>query len=70
MTKNVLEGKRSKSGDNLWDIPIPIPTPKTPPFSVPAPNTKQHSPSLNIILRPDKKATGLAAYHHAAMFHQ
>jgi hypothetical protein len=66
--KKVLEGKRSRSGDNLWDIPIPIPTPNTPPFSVPTPKTNQHSPSLNIILRTDKKATDLAAYHHAAMF--
>jgi hypothetical protein len=66
--KKVLEGVRSKSGGGLWDIPIPLPSPKTPPLSIPTPKTHQHSPSLNIILRTDKKSTDLAAYHHAAMF--
>ena len=66
--QKILEGVRSTSGDKLWDIPIPLPSPKTPPISIPTPKSQQNSQSINIILRTDKKATDLAAYHHATMF--
>ena len=67
-------GTRSTTGDGLWDIPIPQneasqnndrPKAKNQiTYPTPTPN------SLNIILRADKRASDLAAYLHAACFHQ
>ena len=57
---------RSKSGDKSWDILPRI----TSSFTVPTPKTttSNNTENLNIILRTDKKAADLAAYHHGAAF--
>ena len=66
--KEFINSNRRITGDGVWDIPIPQneaiqknygPTAKNKiTYPTPTPN------SLNIILRTDKRASDLAAYHH------
>jgi hypothetical protein len=61
----ILEGNRSTSGDGLWDIPIITKNKKIQHNTTPSPHQE---PSINIILRTNKKSTDLAMYHHGAVF--
>ena len=76
----ILTGHRSKSGDKLWDIPIPITNEPSsssssqPPTSLPStissPEAKRKilQQKLNVIIRKDKAAHDLVNYLHAACF--
>ena len=59
----IMQGKRSTSGDKLWDIPIPTTTSPTTP-TIP----KVHPHSLNVIIRKDKSKHDFIQYLHAACF--
>ena len=59
--KVVLRGQRSKSGDGLWDIPIPQQISNATPSPV-------LSPALNVIIRRDTATRDLIRYLHAACF--
>ena len=63
--KLILRGHRSKSGDGLWDNPIP-----TPPSRRYQPPSIPQFPrqSSNVVLRHDKSRSDLAQYLHAALF--
>ena len=55
-----LEGKRSTSGDKLWDIPIP----QKARTNVPVPSPR----SMNVIIRKEQTKYDLVVYLHAACF--
>ena len=61
----ILQGKRSTSGDRLWDIPIPQLQPSSTIVSPSQSSTPQNH-SINIILRTDKKSSDLAQFHHGS----
>ena len=62
--KILLQGTRSKSGDGLWDIPLPAPTPACPP----PPQLHSHQPTMNIIIRKNQAKTDLIRYLHGCCF--
>ena len=57
----VFRGERSKSGDGLWDIPIPQEISNALPSPI-------SSPALNVIIRKNTATRDLIRYLHAACF--
>ena len=66
--KKIVEGQRSLSGDGLWDIPITKHHQQQQHLIKQQQNNQQKLPSINIILRTNKKATDLAMYLHGSVF--
>ena len=62
--KILLQGTRSKSGDGLWDIPLPVP----PSACHTPPQLHPHQPTMNIIIRKNQAKIGLIRYLHGCCF--
>lgn len=60
--KIILQGRRSKTGDGLWDIPLQTSIKK--PTQAPS-----YQPSMNVIIRKNEPAKQLVKYLHACCFY-
>ena len=60
----IIQGARSTTGDGLWNIPLPSPTPTINNVH----NCSLPHPSINVIIRKSTTAKDLALYLHATCF--